>query len=95
MLPEAGGLEADLQLVLGFLWFGGLFNLHVAELFGVKDLATFQALDKFGVFVPGNDSYPGVFADGGHHLEIGWIKYSFRQIVAVFSTIWNGFLLNL
>jgi hypothetical protein len=45
--------------------------------------------------VPGNDSYPGVFADGGHHLDSSWINYSFRQIVAVFSTIENGYLLNL
>jgi hypothetical protein len=37
--------------------------------------------------VPGNDSYPGVFADGGHRFGIVWIKYSFRQIVAVFSRI--------
>ncbi len=39
--------------------FGGFFNLHIAKLFGVKDLATIQALDKFRVFVPGNDSYLG------------------------------------
>jgi len=63
--------EPVLQFVLGFLWFGGFFNLHVTELFGVKDLATLQALDKLRVFVPGNDSYPGVFADGGHRLGIG------------------------
>jgi len=62
--------EPVLEFVLGFLWFGGFFNLHVTELFGVKDLATLQALDKLGVFVPGNDSYPGVFADGGHRLGI-------------------------
>jgi len=77
MLVEPGGLGASLQFVLGFLWFGGLFNLHVAELVGVKDLATLQALDIFGVFVPGNDSYPGVFADGGHRFGIGLDKLLF------------------
>ena len=46
----------------------GFFDLHVAELFGVEDLATLQALDKFGVFVPGNDTYPGVLADGCHRV---------------------------
>ena len=42
-----------------FFFIDGFFNLHIAKLFGVKDLATIQALDKFGVFVPGNDSYLG------------------------------------
>jgi len=50
----------------GFLRIGVFFDLHIAELFGVKDLATLQALDKLGVFVPGNNTYFGVFADGCH-----------------------------
>ncbi len=87
MLPDQAGVEAVLYFVLRFLCFDGFFNLHISELFGVKDLATFQALDKFGVFEPGNDSYPWVFADGGHRLGIGLENYSFRQIVAVFSRI--------
>ena len=53
-------------VVRDVLCFSGVFNLHVAELFGVKDLATFQALDKFGVFLPGDDSYSGVSAGGCH-----------------------------
>jgi hypothetical protein len=53
------------------LWFSGFFNLHVAEFLGVKDLATLQALDKLCVFVPGNDSYPGMLAGGCHRL---WIR---------------------
>ena len=57
------------------------------KLFGIKDFATLQALDKFSVFVPGNDSYLGMFADGGHLSWIGCLKYSFRQIVSVFSVI--------
>jgi hypothetical protein len=84
-----------LTVVGGFLGFSGFFNLHIAELFGVKDLATLQALDIFGVFVPGNDAYPGVLADGCHWFGIGWKNYSFRQIVSVFLIIWNGYLLNL
>jgi hypothetical protein len=70
--------------VQGVLWFGGFFNLHVAELLGVKDLATLQALDKFCVFVPGNDTYPGVLAGGCHRFGIVGLNFSFRQIVAVF-----------
>jgi hypothetical protein len=44
----------------------GLFELHISKLFGVKDFATFHALNKLGVFVPGNYAYPGMFADGCH-----------------------------
>jgi hypothetical protein len=87
--------DAVLEIVWGFLGFGGFFNLHVAELFGVKNLATLQAFDILGVLVPGNDTYSRVFADGGHRFGIGWINCSFRQIVAVFSTIENVYLLNL
>ena len=79
--------------VQGVLWFSGFFDLHVPKLLGVKDFATLQALDKFGVFVPGNDTYPGVLADGCHRFGFG--RASFRKIVAVFELIWNGFLLNL
>jgi hypothetical protein len=75
------------EVVQGVLWFDGFFNLHVTELFGVKDFATLQALDIFSVFVPGNDSYLGMFADGGHLSWIGCLNYSFRQIVSVFSAI--------
>jgi hypothetical protein len=68
-------------------WFGGFFNLHIAKLFGVKDLATIQALDIFGVFVPGDDAYPRVFADGCHRSWYRWKKYSSRQIVSAFPSI--------
>ena len=81
-------------VVRGVLCFSGFFNLHIAKLFGVKDLATIQALDKLAVFVPGNDSYPGMLADGCHRFVVVWMNYSFRQIVSVFSVIWNGYLLN-
>ncbi len=52
----------------------GFFDLHVAELFRVKDLATLQALDKLGVFVPGNDTYLWVLADGCHRFGISCLK---------------------
>jgi hypothetical protein len=55
------------------LWFGGLLDLHIAELFGVKDLATLQALDKLSVFEPGNDTYPGMLADGCHRFGFSGI----------------------
>jgi len=54
------------KIVAGFLRLDGFFDLHVSKLFGVKDLATIHALDKLSVFVPGYDSYPGVFADDWH-----------------------------
>ena len=58
--------RSGLGVVGDVLGFGGFFNLHVAKLFGVKDLATLQALDKFRVFVPGDNSYLGMFAGGCH-----------------------------
>jgi len=83
-----------LEVVRGALCLSGFFNLHVAELFGVEDIATLQAFDILGVFMPGNDTYPRVLADGCHCLWIGWNECSFRQIVTVFSVILNGNLLN-
>ena len=78
--------RAVLCVVGDVLCFSGFFDLHVAEFFGVKDLATLQAFDKFGVFVPGDDSY---LWDVCRRLPslvcIGWNRYSFRQIVAIFS----------
>jgi hypothetical protein len=50
---------------------GGLFDFHVAELVGVKNFATLLALDEFSVFVPGNDAYLGVFAEGCHLFRVG------------------------
>jgi len=86
---------AGLFVVQSFLRFSGFFNLHIAELLGVKDLATLHALDILGVFVPGNDTYLGVLADGCHRFGFVKVNFSFRKIVAVFSTIWKGFLVNL
>ena len=54
-----------LFVVRGFL-FGVLFNLHIVKFFRVKDISTFQTLDEFTVVVPGNDSYPGMFAGCCH-----------------------------
>jgi len=50
--------------------FSRFLDLHVAELFGVKDLSTLQALNELGIFVPGNDSHSGMFA-GGRHSGLG------------------------
>jgi hypothetical protein len=82
-----GAREQALGVFQAGFWFGGLFDLHVAKLFGVKDLATIQALDEFGVFVPGNYAYPGVSAGGCHRSWYGWKKVLFRQIVSAFSPI--------
>jgi hypothetical protein len=46
-----------------------VFNLHIAKLFGIEDLATFQALDILGVVVPGNDPDLGVSAGGCHRSQ--------------------------
>ena len=46
-----------------------VFNLHIAKLFGIEDLATLQALDILGVVVPGNDPDLGVSAGGCHRSQ--------------------------
>ena len=54
------------------------------KLFGIKDFATLQALDKLRVFVSGNASYPGVFAGGCHRIGFSSIMMLFPPIVAAF-----------
>jgi hypothetical protein len=58
--------RAALCVVGDVLCFSGVFDFHIAEFFGIKDLATLQAFDKFGVFSPGDDSYLRVSAGGCH-----------------------------
>ena len=58
-----------LRVIRNVFGFGGVLNFHIAELFRVKDLTTFQAFDKLRVFMPGDDSNLGVSA-GGNHLSI-------------------------
>jgi len=53
------------------LCFSGFFNLHIAELVGVKDVATIQAFNKLAVFMPGDDAYFRVLADGCHRSQVG------------------------
>lgn len=53
-------------LVRNVLGFGGVFNLHIVEFFGIKDLATLQTLNKLSVFVPRDDSNLGMSAGGSH-----------------------------
>jgi len=55
-----------LGIVLEILGTSRFFDLHIAKLFGIEDFATLQALDKLGVFVPGNDPDSGMFAGGCH-----------------------------
>jgi len=54
------------------------------KLFGIKDIATFQALNIFGVFVPGDNSNPWMFAGGNHFFDRFEISMLFPQIVATF-----------
>ena len=63
---NASSGKSVLGVVGNVFCFGGIFNLHIAELLGVKNLATLQTLDKFRVFVPGDDSHFGVSAGAKH-----------------------------
>jgi hypothetical protein len=61
------GLATTLLYIFYIVFrFGGLFNLHVVKLIGIKDIATFQTLDVFRVFMSGDNSNPRVFAGGSH-----------------------------
>ncbi len=77
----------------GFL-VGGLLYHHVVKLFGVKDFATFHALDIFGVVVPGDNSYLRVFAGGYHLGRINRDELLFPPIVAAFSSFSSAKLMN-
>ena len=87
--PEVAGIgdwaRRLLSVVFGVaLLVDRFFDRHIVKLFGVKDFATLQAFDKLCVFMPGDDSYPGVFAGGGHRFFIRWNRMLFPPIVAAF-----------
>lgn len=46
--------------------FSGIFYLHIAKFFRIEDFATLQALDELAVFLPGDDSNPGMSARAWH-----------------------------
>ena len=60
-----------LSVVGDVLCFSGVFNFHISEFLRVENLATLHALDIFRVFLPGDDSYFGMSADGCHHCSLG------------------------
>ena len=91
-----GEWSQHLGIVLQVFGSSRLFNLHIAKLFGIEDFATLQALDKLGVFVPGNDPDFGMFA-GGCHRSRDFVHYSnpawmhpFRPRAASRSWPWRG-----
>jgi hypothetical protein len=65
------------------------------KFFGIEDIATFEAFNILGVFMSGDDSNPRVFAGGNHRFVWEWIWKLLPQIVASFSIISNGILMNL
>ncbi len=62
-----------LVVVCQVFLFVRFLDFHVVKLFGVKDFATLQAFDKLSVLMPGDDSYPGVFAGCCHGIVI-WMN---------------------
>ncbi|MFZ0306440.1 MAG: hypothetical protein WAL75_27385 [Terracidiphilus sp.] len=64
LIPAFG--KNALRVVGDVFSLDGVFDFHVAKLFGIKNFATIQALDEFTVFVAGYDTNPGVFAGGSH-----------------------------
>lgn len=70
--------------LVGCCYVGFFFDYHVVKFFGIKDFATFQALDELRVFVPRDDAYPGMFAGRCHRDRFKWIRMLFPPIVAAF-----------
>jgi hypothetical protein len=64
------------------------------KLFGIKDFATFQALNEFTVFVAGYDSNPGVSAGGRHRSNFKQAIAFFAGIVARFSSIAKAYFVE-
>lgn len=54
----------------GFFGFDVVLDFHVVKFLGIEDFATFQALDKLSVIVPGDYAYSWVFADRFHRLQV-------------------------
>jgi hypothetical protein len=50
------GLTSEFVLELG------LFDVHVLKFTGLEDFRAFQAFDKFGVFIAGNDPHTRMLA---------------------------------
>jgi len=63
--------RGGLSFVFYVFCLDGVFDFHIAKLFGIKDFATIQALDEFSVFVAGYDTNPGMFAGDSHRSLFG------------------------
>ena len=50
----------DVGIVSGFVGWRALFDRHVLEFTGLKDIAAFQTLDVFGVLVAADDLHARV-----------------------------------
>jgi hypothetical protein len=91
-------VECRLSFVIwdGFL-VSDLFNRHVLKLVGVKNFATLHALDVLGVVVPGDNSYPGMFAGGRHRiviqLELGTLSADCSDLFGIFKREFDETLL--
>jgi hypothetical protein len=92
LLDQLLGVVDVSGLARGVFGFGGLFDFHVVKLFGIKDFATFQALDELRVFVPGNNSYPGVFASGGHRSRLVDELLYLPDCIGPFNNLKQAFL---
>jgi len=64
--PALNKARSYLCVVGNVLGFSGVFDFHISEFLGIENLATLQALDKLGVFLPGDDSYFGMSAGRCH-----------------------------
>lgn len=60
------GIAGSLLVLDRILFLIGFFDSHILKFFGIKNFTTLKAFDKLGVFMPGDNTYPGMFAGGRH-----------------------------
>ncbi|MDR3741085.1 MAG: hypothetical protein P4L40_18870 [Terracidiphilus sp.] len=62
---------AALLVVVGLnlLVFCGFFDGDVVKFFRIKNFTAFQAFEKLGIVMPGDDSYSRVFTGNWHRIE--------------------------
>src|SRR5579871_3185640 len=69
--PALGLQSLTYSICLSVFRLNIVFNSHVFEFAGIKDIAAFLALDKFHIFLAGHDAHARVLADLSHNHCVG------------------------
>jgi len=86
------GIDKIVGENLNILGFDVLFNVHVFELAGFKNIATFLAFNKFSVFVAGHNPHARMPAQLVHDCLFGRLVRSWRILTMTHLRIKAAFL---